>query len=671
MSRQPVGWYVRRLRRMSPTELTWRARDQVRRTAWSRRQMTRDRWQNLAAIPTAARQRSPGVLGLPAGTADQVPESARKAIIATADAIMAGELEVLGVLRTDLRTPDWFHDPITGRRSDPGQYAFRVNHRAEEQVGNIKQVWELSRHHHLSQLAAAWYLTHDDGYAERAATHLRSWWRENPFLSGVHWTSGIEVGIRLISWTWTRRLLDGWSAITGLFDANEVARRQISWHQEYLAAFRSRGSSANNHVIAEAAGQLVASCGFPWFPQSERWRVDAAEVLQRELAANTFPSGINRELATDYHRFVAELGLVAAVEADAAGHPLRDETWSQLTRMFDAAAALVDRAGRPPRQGDDDEGRVLVLDPPDPHNWSGFLSLGAAVVGPAGWWPESAPDATSVVVGAVAGHSRKVADSRPPHRPSHFADAGITLLRTPDNGKPEIWCRCDGGPHGFLSIAGHAHADALSIELRVDGVDVLADPGTYCYHGEEAWRNYFRSTIAHNTVELDRRDQSTSGGPFLWLRHATGRTTKASVDDAGNVVAWSAEHNGYTSLDTPAVHRRDVGLDAARQTLRITDHVESDVELDIRMAYHLGPDVHADLEGNGAHLHWPARNATAHATLELPDALTWTAHRGETDPILGWYSPRFGHKVPAAMLLGIGKNHPGASLTTVLRLRKV
>ena len=49
-----------------------------------------------------------------------------------------------------------------------------------------------------------------------------------------------------------------------------------------------------------------------------------------------------------------------------------------------------------------------------------------------------------------------------------------------------MWCRRDAGPHGYLSIAAHAHADALSIEVRHDGVDVLADPGTYCYHGDDA-----------------------------------------------------------------------------------------------------------------------------------------------------------------------------------------
>ena len=117
-------------------------------------------------------------------------------------------------------------------------------------------------------------------------------------------------------------------------------------------------------MIAEAAGQLVASCAFPWFPESERWRRKSARLLERELIRNTFPSGIGRELASDYQCFVAELGFLAAVEAEASGHPLSHGTWERLCAMADSAAALVDERLRPPRQGDSDEGRALLLDAP-------------------------------------------------------------------------------------------------------------------------------------------------------------------------------------------------------------------------------------------------------------------------------------------------------------------
>ena len=654
-----LGWYARRLARMSPAELAWRTRDQALQAAWSGRQVTRVQ---LAAAPPAlppGERRFTAVL--PSGTAARVPEEVRKAVLGTADRLLEGEWEALGVVRTDMKRPDWFRDPVTGRRSVPDRYAFRVDHRSEEQNGNIKQLWELSRLQHLTLLAAAWSLSRDERYARRVADQLGSWWEENPFLSGIHWTSGIEIGIRLISLAWIRRLLDGWDGAADLFERNGLAVQQVRWHQQYLAALRSRGSSANNHVVAEAAGQLVASCAFPWFDRSDRWRRASAQLLERELLLNTFPSGINRELASDYHCFVAELGFLAAVEAEASGHPLSERTWQRLAAMADTAAALVDERMRPPRQGDSDEGRALLLDPPAASSWPPLLALAGALAGPLDWWPRPPGDAGSVLVGALLPARRRI-EGLPAQRPSRFADAGITLLRT--TGEHEIWCRCDGGPHGFLSIAAHAHADALSVEVRHAGVDILADPGTYCYHGERAWRSYFRSTLAHNTAELGGKNQSAEGGPFLWVRHA--RTREIEVIEDGDIARWTAEHRGYASLDPPAVHRRSVLLDRASRSIDIVDEIEGGRH-DLRLAFHFGPDVQVELgDSVVARLSWPGAAAPGAARMELPVGLRWSMHRGETDPILGWYSPSLGQRVPAVTLLGRGRCAADAPLVTRL-----
>ena len=378
-----VGWYARRATRMSPAEMAWRARDQALRMACSRRQVQRE--EIPAVLPLSGGKRRFTAV-LPPEVAERVTENAKAAVLTAADQLMQGVWEVLGVVRTDLAMPDWFRDPVTGRHSSPDRYAFRINHRSEEQTGNVKQVWEISRLQHLTLLATAWFVTGDEAYARRVADQLRSWWRENPFLSGIHWTSGIELGIRLISLAWIRRLLENWPGVADLFEDNQLAVQQICWHQQYLAAFRSRGSSANNHVIAEAAGQLVACCAFPWFPESERWMRNSARLLERELLRNTFPSGVGRELASDYQRFVAELGLLAAAEAEAAGRPLSTAVWQRLCAMIDSAAALVDQRLRPPRQGDGDDGRALLLDAPTPDSWASLLALGEALFGRLEWW---------------------------------------------------------------------------------------------------------------------------------------------------------------------------------------------------------------------------------------------------------------------------------------------
>ncbi|MBP0452224.1 alginate lyase family protein [Kitasatospora sp. RG8] len=647
-----AGWYLRRLSRMGPREVGGRVGDAARRRRWRTEAPQR---------PVVSGARFTAVL--PAGAIAAVPADAAKRLVATADRLMDGHAEFFGVVRDDLAAPDWWRDPKTGRRA-PAGYAFDVPYRDEDAVGDVKQIWEPSRHQYLTVLAAAYAVTGNERYAERVAEHLRSWWAANPPLRGVHWISGIELGIRLLSWVWIRRLLDGWPGAAGLFEGNPVALDQIWHHQRWLAAFPSRGSSANNHVIAEAAGQFAAACAFDWFPSSARWRTGALRSLERNLRANTFPSGLNRELAGEYHGLVLELGLAAVAEADAAAVPVPRTVRLVLLRMTDALAAVVDDRLRPPRQGDGDDGHGLVVDGAGTDRWASLLATGEAVFGRLAWWPEvTGTDVRTPLLAALLrpyGRSGSTpAVNRPARRRAHFADAGMTVLRGPDG----IWCRCDGGPHGFLSIAAHAHADALSLEVRQDGVDVLADPGTYCYHGQPEWRRYFRSTLGHNTLELDGEDQSTSGGPFLWTRQARSRVLVADTSAEG-VARWCAEHDGYGQ----SVHRRRVELTAASRELRIVDEVRGPRRA-VRLAFHLGPAVTADLTGDRAVLTWTRDGEDRSAVLDLPGRLTWRAHRGETGPPLGWYSAGFGRKEPATTLVGTGFTDGAQGFTTVLGFR--
>ncbi|HET8663510.1 MAG TPA: alginate lyase family protein [Nocardioides sp.] len=656
-----VGWYVRRLRRMSAGEMAHRAAAYARQQKWAARRVR----QGSDAPPAAGVRGQPrGPVGLHQVTRHPVPTRVRVTVQASGDRVLDGTWPLLGVTRPDLPDPDWFLDPTTGTRAPDDVLAFRINHRDEAVTGNVKQVWELSRHHHLTQLAAAYWVSGDERYAEAVDRQLRSWWRKNPFLSGIHWTSGIELGVRLVSWVWVRRLLDEWPKVQDLFEHNEDCRRQLRWHQQYLTAFHSEGSSGNNHAIAEDVGLLVAACGLPWFEESDRWREVASRRLRQDLTENTGRDGLNRELATDYHRFVTELALVGAAEARAAGHDLGADVWRLVTAGLDAAAAVLDVSGRPPRQGDGDEGRALVLDgEADP--WGTLLSMGAATVGPCDWWPVTEPTVAGTAIGALA-QVAPVTVGRPAERPRSFGDAGLVLLRTPAGRSPEIWCRCDGGPHGFTAIAAHAHADALSVEVRHDGVDILADPGTYCYHGEPEWRSYFRSTGAHNTIRVDGRDQSISGGPFMWTTHAV-TTQLRDETEPDDTQLWAAVHDGYGDLESGGVrHQRVVRLVQEEDAIVLSDLVSGPGRHQVELFFHLGPDVTAVLDDGRAQLSWPYRDTVRHGTVTLPGELAWSVHHGETDPPLGWYSPAFGERVPATALVGVGSMHVRLELETRL-----
>jgi hypothetical protein len=642
-----AAWYLKRISRMSATEMAHRARDHVLITLWRRRR---------GALGAPAPRQNAVRLDLPAAAAAMASSAARRALLSAADNLLDGEWTLFGTRVAGFGSAiDWFRDPKTGRRANARSYCFDVPHRDESAVGNVKFLWEASRHHHLTVLAAAYRLTGDERYAERVAEHLESWWEANPFLTGINWTSGIEIGLRLIAWVWLRRLLAGWGGVQTLFEANATFVAQLYRHQQYLAALRSQGSSANNHLLAEAAGLFAASTAFPLFRQSPKWRRDAARILESEIHRQVDDQGLNRELATDYHGFVLELLLVVAIEGDAANAPLSEEFWRRVQAMMDALAAMVDATGRPPRQGDSDDGTALLLDAPAYDRWQSLLATGERLFAAAAWWPPTkGGDIRTAFLTSIA-TARRHLGKRLPNRPALFHDAGLVILRHAPPGQPELWCRCDHGKHGFLSIAAHAHADALAIELRHGGVDILADPGTYCYHGEAAWRRYFRSTLGHNTLELGGIDQAVSGGAFLWLTHPVAQADEISGLENGPVATWVASHQGYAK-SLGAVHHRSVALARRERRLVIRDWIESDRAQDGRLALHLGPAVTCRHQGTTAWLTWNVDGREFSGRLDLPTELTWTAHRG--DDVAGWYSPKFAQKIPTTALIGAGKLIP-------------
>jgi hypothetical protein len=112
-------------------------------------------------------------------------------------------------------------------------------------------------------------------------------------------------------------------------------------------------------------------------------------------------------------------------------------------------------------------------------------------------------------------------------------------------------------------------------------------------------------------------------------------------------------------------HRRRVLLDRTSRHLDIVDEFDGGGH-DLRLAFHLGPDVEAELDGSAAVLRWPGAAGPQTARLDLPAQLRWSLHSGESDPILGWYAHGLGRRVAAYTLLGRGRCAPDTPFATRL-----
>lgn len=616
------------MRAMSLEEMVARAELTLKKKSWRQRES----W----VAP------KPNILAKDTWVLPSLPQEAaweREAILEEADRYLQGKYSLLNISFEESEI-DWHRDPQTGKRA-PVSFGPDLNYRDATVVGNVKNIWEKNRHHHLTVLSIAYALTQDKRYAEAVEKQLMSWVEQNPFPIGVNWTSSLEFGVRLISWVWCDRLLRGSPSHTHLFGDGGVLWDTIYWHQWLISQHYSQGSSANNHLIGEMAGLFIAATVWPFFPQSSQWQTLARKILEREVSLQTFNSGLNREQAFSYHIFSLEFFLLAALEAQTWETPFSANYQQWVQRMLEAIPLVLDVGGNLLQYGDGDEGMALQLRPQTSSRLNWLFRLGRK------YFKAQVPlpkEGNGLLAATLIGSNSEdpPGEYKPPQGSVKFDDAGIYVMTSQRLTQEEVFCVADAGPLGFLSIAAHGHADALSFTLSVGGIPIIVDPGTYIYHAEAEWRKYFRSTKAHNTVTVDNCDQSVAGGIFLWVQQAKSKVSRWEEKPTGAVLV--AEHDGYTRLAGRVVHQRTLQLEGKR--LEIADRLHGSGVHTLEWRLHFSPLCTVNLRSDSCQVSWDKGRLEIH----LDSQMQWVLARGEKEA--GWYSSGFNLKEPIYTLVG-------------------
>ncbi|UCD51800.1 MAG: alginate lyase family protein [Phycisphaerales bacterium] len=542
----------------------------------------------------------------------------------------------------------WNRDHKRGQDT-PLAVSSTVDYRDVAEAGDCKFVWEPNRHHQLVVLARAYRLSGETRFAQAVAGQLRSWLDQNPYGLGMNWRSGLELGIRLINWVWALDLIRESNMIdealrTRLLDS--VARHVWEIDRKY-----SRGSSVNNHLIGEAAGVFTATSYFRNLKHAARWRARSWGILNQEITNQTFADGGTREQAIGYHLFVVQFFVAAGIVARATGTDFPGSYWSRLEKMFEFLAVLSAGGDCLPAFGDGDDGYVLDLGD-HPRRVQEWLAVGAALFGRSDF--KAAAGRCSEPVAWLLGESgldrfeTLPDDHKKPCRSTALAETGYYLLQHGAGDAPDrISAVFDCGPLGMGTLAAHGHADALSFTLRAFGRDVLVDPGTYDYFSYPQWREYLRSTRAHNTVVIDGADQSEMLGLFLWGRRARARCLAWEPSETGGRV--TGEHDGYRRLDDPVTHRRTLALDGGARLLTVRDEIEAQGRHNVQICLHVAERCEVRPAGENR---FAVDVGPGVVTIEMDRQLAVETYRGSEDPIFGWVSRGYHQKEAGTTLVG-------------------
>lgn len=557
------------------------------------------------------------------------------ALVARADEILEGRFRFFGY--PEVRVADAYTldaDPFSGR-AWPESHGKLLDYR-HRAVGDPKWIWELNRCQELPVLLAAWLLTGGAIYGETAARRLLSWISFHPPGRGIAWSSGFEAGIRGISLAVTYDALRGSSLLTSAEE--EVVARSLWQHVRFIERDPSTGSSANNHLIGELAGLAVVGCLAPELEGSQRWLAKALDALAVEAGRQIRPDGTGVEQAFSYHVFVVDLLLVVTASLDAVGYAVPHPIVAALERSGDALWAQLGPGEPTPTYGDTDDGRAIVVDGNELRDARGAAAAIAARFGHAA--AASAAGELDVTAWWLFGDRGADAFARVEPSPGPgsivLPDGGLAILRS--GGLRAV---VDHGPHGHLSIAAHAHADALRLDVSLGDEELVVDPGVGSYFAQPALRDAFRGTGFHATVVVDGVNSSEAGGPFLWTSQAASRVLAADLEDGVVVV----EHDGYRRLPDPVTHRRAVVLLA--DAVLVIDRLEAVEGHTFSQRWPLHPDL--DIGARDANRVVASRREGGGIALAVSASspLDLAAARGDRDPWNGWWSARLESVSPA------------------------
>ncbi len=510
----------------------------------------------LTALPPTPRIGGDFIPGL------QLPapgESPRE-VVRLAEEIRSHRFSIFGTTIDTGPEIQWRRDYTRGIETGLA-YFRRIPFLDTARAGDHKIIWELNRHQHLVVLAQAYLLTGAARNLEEICAQLESWIVANPFHRGTNWASALEVAFRALSWIWIDHYVG--RKIPAAFRARWL--HALYLHGCHLANNLSFYYSPNNHLVGEAVALHALGLYFSGLPRARHWERLGARVMREQMDRQIRTDGSSFEQSTYYQRYLLDMfSLHAALASPDAGYR------AKLKQMAEFLDAIAGPSGRLPLLGDDDGG---CLSP------AYFKPTGGA-----GNW-----------------------------RSQLFPDAGLAVMTCGDT-----HAIIDAGPFGALH-AGHSHSDTLSIVLRSGGAEILIDPGTYTYTGDAKWRDWFRSTEAHNTIRIDGRDQAVPRGPFGWDSKPSVKLLEWRTDDQRDIVEAECRYAGFTHRRRVEFRKPDVFL--------ITDDVSGPPGLhDVEQFWHLGAS-----ESSGE----------AREKLILPE---------DAELIQSWRSTMFGQKYPAPML---------------------
>jgi hypothetical protein len=520
---------------------------------------------------------------------------------------------------------------------------------------DIKYLWEPARMGWAFILGRSYHISRREEFAESFWRYFEIFQKNNPPYYGPNWTSGQEVGLRILAMVFARAIFSSSCHSTpprldSLTNAIAVHAQRIPPTLIYARA------QNNNHLFSEAVGLYTAGAALKSHPQSSRWLKMGWHWLNYAIQTQIEEGGTFLQHSTNYHRFILQAVLWTACLAGREGQSFPASSLERLAASTHWLLRMcVPFTGTVPNMGSNDGAYILPLDSCGYADYRPTLQaaslafLGQPSFGTGAW------DEMSLWLGFL---NETIVTGDSIQAPASTQDTPI-ILHSIDS---TSWAYLRAAH--FRSRPGHA--DQLHLDLWWRGLNIAQDAGTFSYNAPPPWDNPLSHTAVHNTLTVNGQEQMKRAGRFLYLDWANAEILSINPQE-GFLKSVTVRHTGYLGegvYHQRTVQRKDYGWQILDQVIPVPQ--KNPIMTQVRLHW-LSPDFGWQIQetheqgdelilvilqsgygsiGLNMRLKYPATKIDLSITRagerlygNLPCHPTW-----------GWTSPTYGTKIPALSL---------------------
>ena len=464
----------------------------------------------------------------------ELPNRDKEEIIQIANHAIEGRIKGFSSVELDYGNPiNWHINPITGVEVDKNTKWYKISD-FDSIRGDIKVVWEASRFTHFYYFARAYMITKDIKYYKAFSNQIDDWMSNNPYSYGANYKCGQEATLRMINAIITYSIFKFYGLTNDQDVLNLKKLIEGSYKKVLSNFFYAHKCIRNNHTLSEITGLIIGA----WCSGDQKRLKKAYELMDKEIKRQFKSDGGYIQNSVNYQRFALQLMELILRIDKVTNYHISEYSKQLVLKAAHQLYQIQDETGDVPNRGPNDGALIFPVTSCDYRDFRPVINSINYLINNSKLYEAGVYD--EEILWFSDNSLKEIKTIKMERRSSSFYASGLFTIRHKDGFLMTILRDIDTRP---------GQMDQLHIDLWHKNLNILCDTGSYSYASDLG--KSLALTGAHNTVQVDEKEQMNKKGPFLvydWSKSKNVKHTDKTF--CGTMIS----KNGYE-------HTRSIKLD--------------------------------------------------------------------------------------------------------------